>query len=1681
MKIKKAKKILVTGLFGFILISSAVFAASPNAPTELKTEYCVNPLGIDTATPRFSWIFSDPDRDETQVAYRIIVASSEANINANNGDKWDSGKVAGTVQNGVKYGGSALSRRTGYWWKVSVWDRNDNASSFSASAYFETGYLSQSDWTAQWIGGDYTLLRDDWVLDPGRSIAKARLYVTSLGYSEVYINGKKAGTDVCSPGYTRYERRALYNTYDVTGLMNSQYNGIGIMLGDAYYKRFVGSSSLAARLEIHVTYTDGGTAYFGTSTSTFRALKGGPITYNDIWNGERYDARLESSVNGWSGYGFNDSSWSVPSAIAYSGTISAQLQGIRVTEEITPARITSVSGGGPAGYAWCANENTSFTFTQTVDVAYGANGSFNYLYGVTGTINFNYATFGDPVPNVVKSGYYRNVSGSTPTSVYVADMGVNMVGWVRLTVSGTAGTVVKLRFGENMKSDGSTIETTDLRSAQATDTYTLKGSGTEIWEPRFTHHGFRYVEISGFPGTPTTSSIRGRVIHSAYPMEGTFSCSNQLINNIYQMYRRSQRGNTVNIPTDCPQRDERQGWGGDAVVTSEAACLSFDMTTFYEKWFNDIDDCQGSNGGVPDVNPDYYAPNYTDTAWMSTRILIPWDLYMATGDKSVLDRHYSRMKLFISYLQGVAGSDYLGTPGGYGDWVPAGATESGGYFADAYFYQNTVTLAKIAGVLGNTADQATYENLANNIKNAFNNSYFHSNSYYGGNNQSANSVALAFGIVPDNYRDDVLNSLVGNIQSNNNHVTTGILGTRAIMEALWMENRSDMAYTLMSQTTYPSWGYMYNQGPGTIWERWNSDNAIGSGMNSYNHVMYGGGPGAWVYKGVAGISALTPGYTKVLIRPEVVGNLTNANGSVKTPKGPVTVNWTKVSNSQVNLNVTIPGNAKAVIHVPTLGSTSARVREGGTELFNNGLTGSMTGISLHSTLQNSIAFNAGSGTYSFVMTTDGAARSAAPPGFTLCASEGAAYTLNGLCDVAYGANGNYLYLNGVTGSITFNNETFGGDPVYGVAKSGYYRSTGYTWCANEDESFTLPGVCDVAYGANGSFFYLYGRSGTITFNNATFGGDPVYGVAKAGYYKVTGATATPTSPSTSTPTSPSTSTPTLTAVSTSTPTPTQGSLSDITNLGGTVSAQYTDSPSGEDISKLIDNSNSTKYLTFHASGWVQFQANASYMVTGYSITSANDAAERDPYTWTFQGSTNGSTWITLDSRSGEDFPNRFQLKTYSFTNAVSYNYYRLNMTNNSGTILQLAEWEIFGTGGTVNTSTPTGTPTPTIPATATATRTPTPVLTATPVTSPTTTNLALNRTATSSSNETGDFPPDYAVDGNTGTRWSSAFSDPQWIQIDLGTTANISSVVLRWETAYGSAYEIQTSSNASSWTTLYATSSGSGGNETLNVSGSGRYIRMYGTARGTEWGYSLWEFEVYGTEGTTPTNTPQNTATPTPTATTQATATQTRTPTSTPASTSTPTPTTVSTGFNDNFNDNAISGAWSLYSGTWSESGSILRQDSTSQGDPCKAIASNTGLNLGSNQTVTAKVYVNSWTDGDSARVGVSLFTGTGDGRGYNLLFHNNHSTIQWLDDMVAWGTSYTFNWSDQTWYWFKLKMENGTLYGRVWQDGSAEPSNWPYTWTRSGRTGYPALNGGTSGHGGSCTVFFDDVTVTSP
>ncbi len=1031
----------LTSIVNFpVMAASEALTESLDNPAGLKTENLNNPIGIDAANPRFSWLNTSSERGWRQSAYQIIVASTEEKIDNNDGDMWDSGKIESASQNGIKYAGAALAKRTQYWWKVRIWDKSGAQSSYSSSAAFETGMFSAADWDrSEWIsGGDNNILRDNFGLDDGsKTIAKARLYVTSLGYNEVYINGMKVGTDVLNPAYTQFDKRVLYSTYDITDLLNQKDNAIGIMLGNSYYKRFV-KGNPAVRAEFYVTFTDGSVYSYGTDSRYWKATKG-PITYDDVYNGERYDATKE--LQGWSNYGYNDDSWPNVSKVNYSGAISAAYETTKVIEDITPVSVAQVSGTGPEGYQWCSGEGRTVNFSTPVNVAFGANGKYNYKENVTGNITFDGNTFGDPIEGVHKYGYCQPAGGATASKVYVVDMGSNFAGWIKLKVSGDAGTMVTMRFSETLKSDGN-IETADLRTAEAADTYVLKGGGVETYEPRFTYHGFRYVEITGYPDELTNDNIQdiitGRMVNSDNKLESSFTSSNSLINNIYNAYVRSQRSNMIGIPTDCPSRDERMPAGADTYLISEAACLSFDMQPFFEKTFLDVDDSQGSDGSVPDVCPSYSFPRFSDTPWMSQRVLIPWEVYVDTGDKSVLSKSYDNMKLAVNHLADLAGSDFLGTPAANGDWVPAGSTEENVFFADAYFYRNAALMAKMAGELGNTADQNTYNSLANNIKNAFNTKYFNGNNAYGKNTQAGNAVALEFDLVPIGKRVDVLKNLVSQVSASGNHFTSGILGTKAVMESLWKGNRSDVAFNLMNQTSYPSFGYMLADGRGTLWERWNSDKKIDSSMNSFNHVMFGGGPGAWVYKGIAGISPLKPGYDQILIKPEPAGDLTSASGSVNTVKGTVTTSWTRTGSTQFNLNVTVPANSTAVISIPTLGSTTPKISEGGTVIYDGGFIGGANGIeSLESTVDNRVAFNAGSGTYSFVMTTDGSAIPDIPAGYNLCAQEGQTVTFATPTDVAFGGNGKFFYRHGVVGSITFDAATFGGDPAYGVRKLGY--------------------------------------------------------------------------------------------------------------------------------------------------------------------------------------------------------------------------------------------------------------------------------------------------------------------------------------------------------------------------------------------------------------------------------------------------------------------------------------------------------------------------------------------------------------------------------------------------------------------------------------------------------------------
>ena len=1027
-------------------IAISLSAASPDVPSELKVNHLVNPLGIDTANPRFSWIVNDTDRGENQTAYQVIVASSPGNIDNNAGDKWDSGKVQSNLQSDVIYSGSALASRSKYWARVRTWDKDGNISPWSPAAAFETAFLNSStEWTAKMIGGDYWRYRKQITL-ASKTIAKARAYISGKDCYELRINGSKIGNSVVNTDAANFAVRKWYATYDVTAnLTSGTSNTLAVFVGagrvgfSGYWGTY---ADRGFTLQMEVTYTDGTREVF-SSDGTWKCTKSGPFINterNNLYDGEKYDARNEDA---WDRNGFDDASWSAAIEVPNTARMTARyMEPMLVTQTITPVSVTSPASG-----------------------------------------------------------------------TYVFDLGQNISGWAQLTVSGTAGTTVTMKFGELLTSGGS-VDQSNLKvfqiGAEAIDKYILKGGGTEVWEPMFALHGYRYVEISGFPGTPTVNSLKGRVVHHAVDTndstKGSFSCSDPLLNKIHSGFLWGIRNNmSAGMPTDCCQRDERMGWLGDAMLETEGVSYNFQVENFFGQWMNSVYDCQSpagyldSAGPVPGILGDNLAAG-GDVPWTSAGVIIPYRWYMAYGNTSSLQQIYGKMKRYLDWLQATQNADYSHSRNqwqDHGDW-----RADTGLLSTAFYFKAADTLSKIAAELGNTADATTYSTLAGKIKNAFNAKYLIGNSYYTGNYPTANAIPLAFNLVPDAARANVLSSFVSQLRTDGFTMHAGILGTYCIFEALCENGRDDIAYLLATQKVGQSWGnWITNMNGTTMFEFWN-------GTKSQDHAYFGGPIESYFYKYLAGISPATAGYKNIRIRPIIPANLTHVAATVKTYRGPVSCSWS-TSGKSIAMNIAIPVNSQAEVYVPAGGCGTSRIciTESGIKIWNSGAyTGGAAGISFNRTAGDAVVFNVGSGSYRFLMTGDGSFPSpGGPAGYTWCSADAGTYTLSGICDVAYGANGFFKYLHSQTGPITFNSATFG-DPIGVTGKAGYFKNAdpsgpaGYTWCAFETGSFTLSGACDVAFGANGAYHYIYNQTGTVKFDVNKFG-DPILGVTKYGFFK----------------------------------------------------------------------------------------------------------------------------------------------------------------------------------------------------------------------------------------------------------------------------------------------------------------------------------------------------------------------------------------------------------------------------------------------------------------------------------------------------------------------------------------------------------------------------------------------------
>jgi alpha-L-rhamnosidase len=815
--------------------------------------------------PRFSWMLVHPERGRSQSAYQILVASDLRYLEEDKGDLWDSGNTRSNLSVNIEYRGRELESRKRYYWKVRWWDDLDRVSLWSRPAMFEMGLLRPEDWKARWITGG-ALLRRKFMLT--KKVLSARIYVTGLGYYELRINGTRVGDRLLDPAWTDYDKLVLYSAYDVSSLLREGENVVGVMLGNGRFnvktERRGNQKHWGEPRALAQLHVD----YADGSSEVIVTDESwraadGPIVDNDIYDGEVYDARLEK--DGWDSPSYDDASWlNAKTADPPKGRLSSQA---------TLPPIRAVRFLAPHRLL-------------------------------------------NPRPGV-----------------YIFDFGQNFSGWVRLSVSGPRGAEVRLRYSELLNPDG-TLNVSNLRSAKATDVYILKGDGLEVYEPRFTYHGFRYVEVTGFPGVPSTENLQGIVAHTDVESAGGFSCSHSLINEIHRVTRWSQLSNLMSIPTDCPQRDERMGWLGDAQLTAEEAIHNFNMAALYTKWVRDLRLAQREDGAVPDVVPPYWILYPADPAWGQACIMLPWLMYLYYADKRILEENYGLMKGWVEYLTSIAEQHILRFSK-YGDWCPPGQVKSlatpGEVVSTLCYYESTLLLSKIAQILGRNVDAAKYAELAEKIKEAFNKAYLKEDCYApleGVFSQTANCIPLFLDIVPPDKREGVLRRLINDLViSRDYHVNTGIVGTRYLLEALANHGQADTAFRLVSQTTYPSWGYMIREGATTLWERW--EHLSGSGMNSHNHVMLGS-IDSWFYKALAGINADPdhPGFEKVVIKPHLVDGLEWVDASLATMRGIITSRWEK-RRGLLTLKVTIPVNSRGEIYLPTLGVKKPVIEEGG--------------------------------------------------------------------------------------------------------------------------------------------------------------------------------------------------------------------------------------------------------------------------------------------------------------------------------------------------------------------------------------------------------------------------------------------------------------------------------------------------------------------------------------------------------------------------------------------------------------------------------------------------------------------------------------------------------------------------------------------------------------------------------
>lgn len=865
-------------LGSIIFVFACLLMGHAQEVTNLRVESATNPLGIDKQHPALSWMIATNKKDIEQIGYQVLVASSPKKLTPDDADLWNSGKVKSDQSVFVHYNGDSIKSGQQCFWKVKVWT-NKGESDWSPFAKWSMGLPDKSDWKGDWIG------------------------LTKFFPGDTLATHSRLAARYFRKVFTPIKRIHKATAYIV---------GIGM------YEMFINGQKIGNQV-----LSPGPTDFtknvrYNTFDVTLNLKKGKNVIGTILGNGRYFYMRQ--------GHGFQQSKEKLPKMLFQLDIEYADGSHSMVVSDDS----WKVTPGGPI------RSNNEYD-GEEYDARMELTGWTKTGYNDSNWLDVELVTapcetiLSQTNENMIVHEVVKPVSiNQLPNGNYILDMGQNMAGWLKFKAKGAKGDTITMRFAETLKQDG-TLYTANLRSALQTDRYVMKGQGWEQWEPAFVYHGFRNVEVSGFPGKPKLDDFEGKVIYDGFQTIGSFSCSDTLLNLIYTNACRTIQNNYKGMPVDCPQRDERDPWLADWATTSLGASYTFDIERLYVKWMDDMQFSQRSRGQMPDVAPE---PGWTgikdNMTWPGTYLMIGNMLLTQFGNTGVIAKHYPAMRDWMWYMKKKYLKDYILDRDRFGDWcVPPESLElvhskdparntDGALIGTAYFYHYLQMMSIFANVSGNIGDIEEYQRLAEKVRKAFNVKFFDVARFrYGNNTVTANLLPLAFGMVDKDVENIVFNQMVHRIiTQDNSHISTGLIGTQWLMRELTKRGRADLAFAIATQKDYPSWGYMIEKGATTIWELWNGDTADPS-MNSRNHVMLLGDLIAWMYQDLAGLKSMDSyyGFKQLWMAPQIVGGLSSAKASTNTPYGEAESDWT-LKDGQFIWNVTIPANTEADVLVP---------------------------------------------------------------------------------------------------------------------------------------------------------------------------------------------------------------------------------------------------------------------------------------------------------------------------------------------------------------------------------------------------------------------------------------------------------------------------------------------------------------------------------------------------------------------------------------------------------------------------------------------------------------------------------------------------------------------------------------------------------------------------------------------